>query len=162
REVRSVHEAVLERAHVLLAGLDGTRGDRVRLLRAAGSVELLASHAPDEALAALSTLGEPTDQPLDLAAVLAELARYATEDAGESGHSAIEVRLLTDLQRNTFAATAAGGETALPVQEALDQLRKLGVSVWVEDLGPAVAQPANLGVESIAPVGELLGPGLSS
>ena len=77
RDVRSVHEAMLERARALLAELDGTRGDRVRLLLAAGNTQLLASHAPEDALAALSTAGEPRDESLDLAGVLHEVVTLA-------------------------------------------------------------------------------------
>ncbi|MSR62282.1 MAG: hypothetical protein EXS08_07545 [Planctomycetes bacterium] len=165
REVRSVHEALLERARAILAELDGTRGDRVRLLLAGHGVQVLASHAPDDALAALSTVSEPSDEPLDLAALLSEVATLAQEDAAESGHSALEVRLLSDLQKNSFVsapALAGGPAAAAPMQEALDQLHTLGVSIWVEDLGPPAPQPANLGLESIEPLAEILGPGLTS
>jgi len=168
REVRTVHEALLERARAILAELDGTRGDRVRLLLAGHGVQVLASHAPDDALAALSTVSEPSDEPLDLAAVLSEVATLAQEDAAESGHSALEVRLLSDLQKNSFVAApdepaVAGGPAApSPMHEALDQLRTLGVSIWVEDLGPGAPQPANLGLEAIEPLAEILGPGLTS
>ncbi len=170
RDVRSVHEAMLERARALLAELDGTRGDRVRLLLAARDTQLLASHTPEDALAALSTVGEPRDESMDLAGVLHEVVALAREDAGESKHSALEVRLLTDLQRNTFAsgarepvASAPLVDTpAVPVQEALDRLRELGVTLWVEDLGPPSPIPANLGIETIEPLDGVLGAGLAT
>lgn len=168
RDVRSVHEAMLERARALLAELDGTRGDRVRLLLAARDTQLLASHAPEDALAALSTAGEPRDEPLELAGVLHELVTLAREDAGESKHSALEVRLLTDLQRRSFAppegvaSAPSAGRQPLSVEEALDQLRELDVTVWVEDLGPPSPLPANLGIETIEPLDEVLGAGLAT
>jgi hypothetical protein len=172
RDVRSVHEALLERAREILAGLDGTRGDRVHLFSAARGVQELAAHAPDDALAALSTLGEPRDEPLDLAALLAEVVDLARADAGESGRSALEVRLLTDLQRNTFVPPVvdraalsdpeSAGPAATPLSQALDALQELDVTVWVEDLGPPTLQPANLGVESIAPLDGVLGAGLAT
>jgi aerotolerance regulator-like protein len=182
RDVRSVHEAILERARGLLGELDGTRGDRVRLLYAAQGVQLLASHAPEDALAALSTLGEPRDEALDLRALLAELVDLAREDAGDSGHSALEVRLLTDLQRNAFVRASepadvpppspspgiaakqepAPAPAVAPERAALDQLQQLGVTVWVEDLGAPAPVPANLGVETLEPLEGVLGAGLST
>jgi hypothetical protein len=165
RDVRAVHEAILERARSLLAQLDGTRGDRVRLWCAAESVQLLSSHSPEDALAALTTLDGPADEPFDLAAVLAELLTFAREDAGQSGHSALEVHLLTDLQRHSFvrepAATPRGG-TGHSLSEMLDELRNLGVTVWVEDLGDPTPIPANVGIEWIEPTTAILGPGVPS
>ena len=168
RDVRSVHEAMLDRARALLAELDGTRGDRVRLFLAAAQAQLLASHAPEDALAALSTVGAPRDEALDLAAILHEVVALAREDAGESKHSALEVRLLTDLQRNSFASapSSAGAlfsdTPAPPILEALDGLRALDVTLWVEDLGPASSLPANLGIEAVEPLEGVLGAGLAT
>ncbi|NOT30968.1 MAG: hypothetical protein HOP15_11020 [Planctomycetes bacterium] len=167
REVRSVHEAEIERARAILAELDGTRGDRVRLLLAAGSVQVLAAHTPEDALVALSTVGAPRDEPLDMAALLAEVVTLAREESGESGHSALEVRLLTDLQRSAFVPPAprvalpSEGPAAPPApqREALEQLRELGVTVWVEDLGPASLQPANVGIEALEPPDGMVGAG---
>jgi len=162
REFGSVHEALLERARALLSELDGTRGDRVHLLEAAASVHPLSERTPDDALAALSTLSQPRDEALDLALLLDELVRLAEEDAGTSGQSALELRLLTDLQRRTFAPTpgvAGADETpaALRVAEALDRLQALGVTLWVEDLGASLPRPPNTGLEALAPLGEILG-----
>jgi len=170
RDVRSVHEAMLDRARALLAELDGTRGDRVRLYQAAASAQCLASHSPEDALAALSTMGAPRDETLDLAAILHEVVELAQEDAGESKHSALEVRLLSDLQRNTFApatpatpaATGKAPDATPPVLEALDRLRELDVTLWVEDLGPPTPLPANLGIEAVEPVEGVLGAGLAT
>lgn len=165
----SVHEAILERARALLGDMDGTRGDRVRLFDAAGGAVELSSHTPEDALAALTTVENPRDEALDLGAVLARIVELAEEDAGESGSSALEVRLLTDLQRSTFQprpVASAEGEDA-PVsrpaeEQALDRLAELGVSVLVEDLGPDTPQPPNLGVELVGPAQELLGAGVPS
>lgn len=167
RDVESVHEAQLARARAILAELDGTRGDRVRLLLAAQGVQLLSSHAPDDALAALSTVGPPRDEPLDLAMLLAEVVELAREDAGQSGRSALEVRLLTDLQRNSFVPPVAlaepdGTAAPAPLREALDSLRELEVPVWVEDLGAPSPRPANVGIESLAPLDGVVGTGLAS
>lgn len=167
----SVHEAILERARTLLGDMDGTRGDRVRLFDAAGSTIELSSHTPEDALAALTTVENPRDEALDLGAVLARIVELAEEDAGESGSSALEVRLLTDLQRNTFlprpaAVEGAEGEDAAvsrPAEEqALDRLAELGVTVLVEDLGSDTPQPPNLGVELVGPPQELIGAGVAS
>lgn len=170
RDVRSVHEALLERARAVLAELDGTRGDRVRLLLAGQSVQELASHSPEDALAALSTVGPPRDEVLDMTELVDEVADRAGEDAGESGQSALEVRLLTDLQRNAFVATprevapdpSGAPAPAPPLQEALERLRTLGVEIRVEDLGPPSPQPANLGIETVEPLEGVLGAGLAT
>ena len=80
--VQSVFESIVERARVILADLDGTRGDRVRLIHGASSAQLFSFRSPEEALSVLTTLATPSDEPLDLATVLAEVARYAEDDAG--------------------------------------------------------------------------------
>jgi hypothetical protein len=163
REVESVHEALVARAREILARLDGTRGDRARLYFAGQGLQHLATHAPEDALAALATLGGPLDEPLELHAVLSELVTLAREDAGTSGRSALEVRLLSDLQRNTFAPSppdAAGGPD--PRRAALDELHGLGVEIVVEDLGARVPWPANLAVEDIEPLDATLATGLTS
>jgi hypothetical protein len=166
RDVKSVHEGLLERARALLSQLDGTRGDRARLYFAGRSLLRLATHAPEDALAALSTLDGPLDEPLALDALLAELLQLAREDAGTSGHCALEVRLLTDLQRNTFTRGDAAGPRSEaspdPTTIALDELTALGVRILVEDLGPSLPTPANLAVEEIEPVTPVLGAGLAT
>jgi hypothetical protein len=170
REVESVHEAQLARARTILAELDGTRGDRVQLLLAAGNVQVLASHSPEDALAALATVGAPADEPLDMNALLAEVLELARADAGEGGRSALEVRLLSDLQRNAFVPPASpsatpsadGSAPSSPQREALESLRELGVTLWVEDLGPASLQPANVGIETIEPLEGVVGAGLAT
>jgi len=165
RDVRSVHEALLERAREILSQLDGTRGDRARLYFAGRGCLRLSTHSPEDALAALTTLSGPLDEPLDLAALVSELVTLAREDAGGSGHSALEVRLLTDLQRNTFAPpapTETGAPAADPLTTGLDELHALGIELLVEDLGPPVPLPANLAIEAIQPLTPMLGAGLTS
>ena len=171
RDVRSVHEAELERAREMLAELDGTRGDRVRLILAAGTAQLLSTHSPEDALTTLSTLGEPSDEPLNLAALLAQVVQLAEQDAGQSGHSGLELRLLTDLQRNSFVSTVASATPGSPdraaspdlaQREALDRLRELGLTLWVEDLGAPGPVPANLGIESVEATDGVLGAGLTT
>ncbi len=166
--VQTVHESILERARAILGELDGTRGDRVRLLRAAGSTRVLSAHSPEDALAALSTLSAPRDERLLLEPALAEVLKLAEEDAGSSGQSALEVRILSDLQRNSFMPAPHERTPEQPAAEppalirTLDRLDELGVKVVVEDLGPGVLVPANVGLESLEPLGEILGPGLPS
>jgi hypothetical protein len=169
--VSSVFESIIERARTILGDLDGTRGDRVRLFLGARATQLLSFRSPEEALAMLTTLSAPTDESFDLAAAINAVATYAEEDAGSVGQSALEVRLLSDMQRNTFlpsdALSAADqpGDDARntpPLVRALDRLEELGATVVVEDLGPVPLQPPNLGLEQLAPLEEILGPGLTS
>ncbi|MEW6072998.1 MAG: BatA domain-containing protein [Planctomycetota bacterium] len=165
--VRSVHEAIVERARELLGALDGTRGDRVRLILAAADATVAAGRSPEDALAVLSTVEEPADAPFDAAAALGEVARLAADQAGDAGRAQLEVRLLTDLQRRSFVpdlAAAPPGESAPSatpsLQTVLDRLEELGVTVVVEDLGPAALTPPNLGVAAVLPLGDVLGAGL--
>lgn len=165
--VSSVHEEILDRARDILTDLDGTRGDRVHLLRASTHASLLPSRTPENALAVLSTLTVPDDEPLDLAATLGEVVRLAEENAAGTGQGNLEVRLLTDLQRNSFLpeviATSTGDgavATVSPILRALDRLEELGVTVVVEDLGPSALTPPNLGIESIEALGEKLHAGV--
>jgi len=168
--VRSVHEDIVERAKALLLELDSARDDRVRLIAASSAPRLLSWRRPDEALSVLSSLSGPDDEPLDLAAALGEVARLAEEDAAQSGASSLEIRLLTDLQRNSFealttgapsdAAGGAGDTLQTPaVVEQLERLAQLNLKVWVEDFGASEATPPNLGVVAIEPVGDWIGAG---
>lgn len=150
---RSVFESILERARAHLNELDGGRGDRVRLFLCGAHPRLLSWRSPEEALELLSTLAEPTDEPFDLAATLAALRELAAEDARANGRSALEMRLLTDLQRHSFDPApdeAQGGASAPSAIEELEALRALGARVLVEDLGPAEPQPENVAVTDIA------------
>ena len=169
--VRSVHEAMLERARELLLELDGGRDDRVRLIAAGASPRLLSWRRPEEALSLLNSLAGPDDEPLDLALALGEVARLAEEDAAQQGASTLEIRLLTDLQRGSFEAlpagadagantgATAGAQRAPAVVEQLDRLAALELKVWVEDLGPAEPTPPNLSISALEPLGEVLGGG---
>ncbi len=180
--VESVFERAVARARELSLELDAGRGDTVRLVLAGQYPRLLSWRSPTEAVSLLGTLDEPTDEPFDLTAALGEVVRFAEEDAAGSGQSSLEVRLLTDLQRISFAP--APSETAAPARsggsaqgvpggpggeedggqlvlaEELDRLQELGVRVYVEDLGPADTTPPNIGVRAIELPTGLLAPGL--
>ncbi|MDP6763387.1 MAG: BatA domain-containing protein [Planctomycetota bacterium] len=170
-ETETTFERIVGRARELVGDLDGGRGDRVRLIEAAAWPRLLAWTDPAEALAVLDLLDEPTHEPLDLAAALGEVQRLAEEEAAGTGRSALEVRLLCDLQRHSFLdvdAPADGGDRDPTAAEAtddprltdvLDALEELGVTVAVEDLGPALPRPPNLGVVSVVTAGPIAGPG---
>ncbi|MCK6446999.1 MAG: BatA domain-containing protein [Planctomycetes bacterium] len=177
---RSVFEGIVERARELVLELDSNRGDRVRLLSAAGAPRLLSWRTPEEALDMLGTLREPTDEALDLAAALSEVASHAEEQAGGGDARELEVRLLSDLQRRDFLPPTSSGEPAavagrpraesagaeLPgagldgaesdsptdarLFAALDRLKKLGVKVRVEDLGPQELVPPNLAIADLS------------
>lgn len=157
---RSVFEGIVERARELVLELDSNRGDRVRLLSAAGAPRLLSWRTPEEALDMLGTLREPTDEALDLAAALSEVASHAEEQAGGGDASELEVRLLSDLQKRDFLPPTSSGETSAAASseaqtdarlfEALDRLKKLGVKVRVEDLGPDELVPPNLSIADIS------------
>jgi hypothetical protein len=165
-EVSTVFERSVERAREVLLSLDGARGDRVRLVLAGGHPRLLSWRSPEEALSLLGTLSFPTDEALDAVALIGEIAGYAEEDAAGTGASALEVHLLTDVQRRSFspAWTDGAGTGADPahtplLSEQLDRLATLGVRVLVEDVGPVETTPANLAVSAVEPMGTVLGPG---
>jgi len=147
------------RAAELLEELHDDRGDRAWLFLAGRTPRLLTWGDPEKASAALMTLSGETAERMNLAAVLAEVEAIAEEESAGTGESAIEVHLLTDLQRNTFDPSM-GGEGASP-HEVLDALAELEVSVLVEDMGPAAMTPANLGVTSLTLSERIPGPGAS-
>jgi len=151
----TVFDRIRERATALVDTLDGKRGDRVWLLLAGAWPRLASWSSPEEARLLLATLTTPTDEPLGLGAALAEVARLATEGGDPLGTDAIDVRLLTDLQRTNFDALGGEGAEARAAEltRALDTLREAGLSVSVEDLGPATERPANLSVVAVAPLG---------
>jgi len=169
-DIQSVFEASLERAGKILDELDGSRGDRVRLYTAGARPRLLSARSPEDAVGVLATLERPSDEVLDLAQLVAELVQYAEEDAAGTEHSAIEVRLLTDMQQNSFqphtaartSSDAVGLESAAgsSLIAGLERLGELGVRIVVEDLGPGALTPHNLGVESVLVEGEVQGAGL--
>lgn len=160
--VQSVHEAILDRARQILAKLDGTRGDRARLIVAGARPRLISTRDPGEAATLLEALGPPTDEALDLAAALSAVADLAEDESSGTDARALEVRLLTDLQKVSFLPAPrpqSGPDAAEPLGEALDRLEGLGLSLWVEDLGPAERVPPNLAVEDVTPAAEILGAG---
>jgi len=178
-DIETTFERIVERARELVRGLS-PEGDRARVILAARSPRLLSWTQPAKALSVLGSLGEPLDEPLDLAASLAEVREAAEQDAAGTGRSSLEVRLLTDLQARSFelgldeqleseappagatdaeeSAPAPGSRAAL-VQE-LDALESLGVRVLVEDLGPGDARPPNLGVVDVSPTTRISGAGV--
>ncbi|MEO0652198.1 MAG: BatA domain-containing protein, partial [Planctomycetota bacterium] len=159
----AVFERILERARDLLAGLDGGRGDRARLILADDRPQLLSWRSPEDAASLLATLTEPSDGPLDLPAAIGVALTSLDEDAGELVASEVELRLLTDLQRRTFGLEDADGEGAELDRElgrALGELAERELTLVVEDLGPADLLPPNLGVVDVELLGDLLGPGL--
>jgi hypothetical protein len=171
----SLFDSILERAQELVSELDGSRGDRVRLVLADAQARVLSSRSPEEASQMLASLSAPSEQPLDLAVLLAEVVRAAEEESGGSAQSSLEVHLLTDLQLRTFrppppslAAPAAASGRAQPNDQGasivrhLDRLAELGVFVRVEDLGSATRIPANLGISALEPLASVLGAGLAS
>jgi len=164
--VGSVFDRELERARELLDELDGSRGDRVRLLLAASTPRLLSARAPEDAISVLSTVTAPTDEVLDLGAALAEVAAWADEESAGAGLEGLEIRLLTDLQRSAFvppatqfAGTGAAGQGQPALFAALDKLHALGARVLVEDLGPPALDPPNLSIDAVETFGPILGPG---
>lgn len=166
--VDTVFDRSVARAREIVRELDGGRGDRVRLILAGGYPRLLSWTQPAQASAMLDTLAAPTDESLDLAGALGEVLRFVREDAAGAGHEMLEIRLLTDMQRRSFAPPAAPpaavAEEGVPTRPALfdqlDELAALGQKVIVEDLGPAPTQPPNLGIASVKPLGPVLGAGL--
>jgi hypothetical protein len=179
--VDSVFEREVARAREILRGLDGARGDRVHMVLAGAFPRLLSWSNPAEALSMLDALQAPTDESLDLGAALSEVLKSAREGAASGPTSLLEIRLLTDLQRRSFAppepparpdlhaggagaaadVAAKDGAPARPaLYEVLDGLSRLGLRVLVEDLGPSDPIPPNLGISSVAATTPPAGPGL--
>lgn len=161
----TVFEAIVARAQSIIDELDGGRGDRARLVVADDRPRLLSWRTPSEAASLLGAIGGPSDTPLDLVAALGEVLTSLESDGAALEASEVEVLLLTDLQRSTFAF--AGGD--LPSEDpsdsddltrALDRLQALGLALTVEDLGAPEPVPPNVGVVAVAPLGPVLGPGL--
>ena len=115
-----------------------------RLMKPAGSLArylATAARRRPEALA-LSCAGQSWTfaELLADAGALGATLELAEEDARANGRCLLEIRLLTDLQRTSFAPppTAAGATPGQPrAAELLDALRELEARVLVEDLGPA-------------------------
>ncbi|MEZ6013945.1 MAG: BatA domain-containing protein [Planctomycetota bacterium] len=176
----TVFDRIRERATALVDELDGARGDRVQIVFAGAWPRLSSWSTPEEARVLLTTLTTPTDEPLALAAALAEVAALVADGGGALGTRALDVRLLTDLQRQSFETLRVAGprDAAAPGQSApanaasssdaaaggagvpelirqLDALRAADVTVLVEDLGPSAERPANLSVAALEPLGEV-------
>lgn len=100
--VETGFEREVSRAREVVRSLEGARGDRARLILAGAYPRLLSWTTPDQALSMLDTLVTPTDEPLDLAAALGEVLKFAHEDAAGAGASTLEIRLFSDLQRRAF------------------------------------------------------------
>ena len=173
QDVETIFERIVDRARHLISGLKTGRGDRVRLLTAAASPQLLSWRSPEDALSLLTTLTEPSDEAFDLYATLREVQKFAEEDLTGSDSSALEVRLLSDYQRNSFAPTRSAKDQAKQLSQAateeksteeptstspLDRLAELGIKVFVEDLGASSEVPTNLGLQSLRVIGPILGP----
>ena len=171
-EIETTFERIVERSKELIEELDGGRGDRVRLILAGSNPRLLSWTTPEAALSILATLHEPTHESLDLAAALAEVRAHAERQGSQADGGELEVLLLTDLQRRSFegdlepssadeereGAPVSTGNAAL-LQE-LDALQALGLSVLVEDMGPAESTPSNLAIRALEMPAHLRGAGV--
>jgi hypothetical protein len=155
--VETSFDRARSRAVDLFDELSDERGDRAWLFLAGRSPRLLTWGDPVKAASALEAVSGETAERMNLTAVLAEVQTLAEEESAGTGESAIEVHLLTDLQRNTFDATRA--EDAASTIEILDALAELEVMVLVEDMGPAATTPANLGVTALTLPERVPGPG---
>jgi hypothetical protein len=159
-DVDSVFANIVERAREIVEELDTDRHDQVRLILAGDHPRLLSWTTPENALAILPTLIEPTDEALDLPALVGEILSIVKKDAAGTQQSSLELRLLTDLQRRSFDGTLIKTEEGKPIlSEQLDLLDAYGVKLFVEDLGPKLSTPPNLTLESVAPTGPLIGAG---
>ncbi|MCY2958643.1 MAG: BatA domain-containing protein [Planctomycetota bacterium] len=154
--VETVFERGVVRARELLRGLSGPRGDRALVVLAGGYPRTSPWATPEQATGLLDTF-QPTEESLDLASALAEAIDAAERESSVGARGALEVRLLTDLQRRSFLPSqAADGKQ--PLSEALDRLKELGVRVLVEDISTAASQPQNLALASVQPSTRVLGP----
>ncbi len=154
--VETVFERATSRARDIVRELSGARGDRVLVVLAGGYPRTAPWTTPEQALSLLDAL-QVTEEPLDLAAALSEAIAAAEREDSLGARGALEVRLLSDLQRRSFlpAELRAGQE---PLSEALDRLRELDVRALVEDVSGAPSQPQNLGIASVRPSARVLGP----
>lgn len=155
-------ESSFSRAHAraadLFKGLRDDRGDRAWLILAGRTSRLLSWGDPSKAGAILDSITSETHERMNLAAALAEVESIAKEESAGTGTSAIEVHILTDLQRNTFDPSMTSGSVSH--LEILDALAELGVSVRVEDTGPSALRPANVGVTALTLSERISGPGV--
>ena len=170
-EVETVFERITGRAAELIGELDESRGDRVRMVFAGKAPRSFPMMGPLEAASILETLESPLDETMDLAAAISDVAAAISDDLASGVSSAVDVRLLTDLQASTFAASTSrpvdspesgeeGGEegpstdSPAALAEELAILDGLEVRVLVEDLGARAMRPDNLSVQSLGILGE--------
>ena len=163
-DVRSVHAAIRERTAELLDELDGARGDRAKLAFLGARARIFPWTDPSDARSILDTLEGALDENADLAGTLFQLADELEEDAKSGVGSALEIRLLTDLQQSLFlsfkdqgtAETGSDGDLNPPpaLAEQLERFEALDTKVLVEDLGPRAMRPPNLSVSALTPIGE--------
>jgi hypothetical protein len=154
--VETTFERGVARTRELLRDLSGPRGDRA-LLVLAGAYPRSAPWSTPEQAALLLDAFAPTEEALDLSAALQAAIEAAQRENELGARGALEVRLITDLQRRSFLPSGpdAGEE---PLVEALDRLDELGVRVLVEDVSSAPTQPQNLALAAVEPGTRVLGP----
>ncbi|MFT7676057.1 MAG: hypothetical protein ACI8QC_000023 [Planctomycetota bacterium] len=164
--IETVFERIVKRATELVEELEGDGANRVYVILAGDRPRLLSWPSPEKAASVLGTLSAPLDEGMDLAAALAEVRRLAEDEAAGAVRSSLDVRLLTDLQRNAFLnaagaldaqqTTSADELSAAGLIDQLDALQAMDIQVQVEDLGPGVLNPANLGIVDVALVGDAM------
>ncbi len=146
-DIETTFDRIVRRAEAVVDSLDEGRGDRVHLWLLGEEPRLLSWPSPAKAMSVLSTLESPLDEPLNLDRAFGELQRLIKDgellDGGDT-----EVRLLTDLQRNSFLASSTESERPAYF-ERLDDLHARGWSVWVEDLGSASSTPPNRSISEV-------------
>lgn len=157
----SLFEAARERALSLARELNGTGGDRLRVILAGAQPRLLSWGSPEQGISALESVEEPLHEPLQLAAALTEVLKLAREAQTGGALANLDVVLLTDAQKRNFLAEAAGeakdGSRAL--FEVLDALAALELRIRVEDVGPEERVPENLSILAVEPLAEIEGAG---
>jgi len=158
--VETVFERGVGRTRELLRGLSGPRGDRALVVLAGKYPRTSPWTTPEQAIGLLETF-QPTEESLDLSSALAEAIDAAERESSLGARGALEVRLLTDLQRRSFLPSEAS-DGQQPLAESLDRLKELGVRVLVEDISTAASQPNNLGLMSVQPSTRVLGPQIPS
>jgi len=159
-DVDTVFADIVARAREIVEELDADRRDQVRLILAGDHPRLLSWTTPENALAILGAMTEPTDEALDLPALVGEILSIVEKDAAGTSQSSLELRFLSDLQRRSFDGTLTRTEEGDPLlSEQLDLLEAYGVKLFVEDLGPKLSTPPNLTIETVAPTGPMIGAG---
>lgn len=146
-DIETTFDRIVRRAEAVVDSLDEGRGDRVHLMLLGAEPRMLSWPAPSQAKSVLTTLQSPLDEPLNLDRAFGELQRLIKDGELLDGEGT-EVRLLTDLQRNSFLGEDA--EAARPAYfERLDDLHAQGWSIRVEDLGAASSTPPNRTVSQV-------------